>query len=76
MNARSHTETLNNPDLSNSCQSCHYQKNEDLKQLQRKYEILTQMPKPQCRMIPPVSREIIPKGQPGAVTVPPGTDRY
>jgi predicted CXXCH cytochrome family protein len=55
-NARPPMETIENPDLPNSCQICHYHKNESVQEMQRKYEILTQLPKPQGRMIPPVSQ--------------------
>ena len=58
-NARPPMETLENPDLPNSCQICHYHKNEDVREMQRKYEILTQLPKPQGQMIPAVSRDTL-----------------
>jgi predicted CXXCH cytochrome family protein len=57
--ARPPMETLENPDLPNSCQICHYHKNEAVDEMQRKYEILTQLPKPQGQMIPAVSQDTL-----------------
>ncbi|MBR9981596.1 MAG: hypothetical protein KFF50_11265 [Desulfatitalea sp.] len=57
--ARPPMETLENPDLPNSCQICHYHKNEEVSEMQRKYEILTQLPKPQGEMIPAVSKDTL-----------------
>jgi hypothetical protein len=34
-------DTLKNPDIPNSCQTCHQHKNEDLAALQRRYDELT-----------------------------------
>jgi hypothetical protein len=51
-NPRPPMETIDNPEQPNSCQICHYHKNEDVKEMQRKYEILTQLPKPQGQMLP------------------------
>ena len=39
-------DTLNNPVIPNSCQTCHKHKNQDLKQLQAVYDALTVLPKP------------------------------
>jgi hypothetical protein len=39
-------ETLANPVVPNSCQTCHKHKNQDLKQLQAAYDALTVLPKP------------------------------
>jgi hypothetical protein len=39
-------DTLNNPVIPNSCQTCHKHKNQDLKQLQAAYDALTVLPKP------------------------------
>ncbi len=39
-------DTLKNPALPNSCQTCHQHKNEDLKELDRKYKALIVLPKP------------------------------
>lgn len=58
-NARAPMDTIDNPDLPNSCQLCHYHKNESVEEMQRKYEILTQLPKPQGMMIPAVSQDTI-----------------
>jgi predicted CXXCH cytochrome family protein len=58
-NARPPMETIDDPEQPNSCQICHYHKNEDLKEMQRKYEVLTQLPKPQGQMIPAVSRDVM-----------------
>jgi predicted CXXCH cytochrome family protein len=57
--ARAPMETLNDPERPNSCQICHYHKDEDVHEMQRKYEILTQLPKPQGQMIPPVSMDTL-----------------
>jgi predicted CXXCH cytochrome family protein len=57
--ARPPMETLENPDLPNSCQICHYHKDENVQEMQRKYEILTQLPKPQGRMIPAVTQDTL-----------------
>ncbi|MDO9583812.1 MAG: multiheme c-type cytochrome [Desulfomicrobium sp.] len=57
--ARAPMDTINNPDLPNSCQLCHYHKDETVVEMQRKYEILTQLPKPQGMMIPAVSQDTI-----------------
>lgn len=57
--ARPPMETLNDPERPNSCQICHYHKDEDVHEMQRKYEILTQLPKPQGQMIPPVSMDTL-----------------
>jgi predicted CXXCH cytochrome family protein len=57
--ARAPMDTINNPDLPNSCQLCHYHKDETVQEMQRKYEILTQLPKPQGMMIPAVSQDTI-----------------
>jgi hypothetical protein len=39
-------DTLANPVIPNSCQTCHKHKNQDLKQLQAAYDALTVLPKP------------------------------
>lgn len=54
-NARAPMDTIDDPNLPNSCQICHYHKDDDLAELQRKYEILTQLPQPQGMMIPAVT---------------------
>jgi hypothetical protein len=48
------SDTLNNPDLPNSCQTCHKHKNEDLEVLQADWEKLAVMPKPVGPTITPV----------------------
>jgi hypothetical protein len=58
-NARPPMETIDNPENPNSCMVCHYHRNEELEEMQRKYEILTQLPPPQGEMIPPVSRDTL-----------------
>ncbi|RJQ64230.1 MAG: hypothetical protein C4530_02330 [Desulfobacteraceae bacterium] len=40
-------DTLNNPEVPNSCQTCHHHKDQDLKELQKNWEALTKLPKPQ-----------------------------
>jgi hypothetical protein len=50
-------DTIKDPDLPNSCQICHYHKDDDIKELQRKYEILTRLPQPQGEMIPAVTQD-------------------
>jgi formate-dependent nitrite reductase cytochrome c552 subunit len=39
-------DTLKNPKLPNSCQTCHKHKNQDLKELQTAWETLARIPKP------------------------------
>lgn len=39
-------DTLKNPKVPNSCQSCHKHKKEDLAELQKEWELLTTIPKP------------------------------
>ena len=39
-------DTLNNPKIPNSCQTCHKHKNDDLKELQAAWETLAKLPKP------------------------------
>lgn len=67
-NARPPMDAIDNPELPNSCQICHYHKDDDLKELQRKFEILTQMPPPQGRMIPGVTQDTIKQGEEPAAT--------
>ncbi|MEW6263266.1 MAG: multiheme c-type cytochrome [Thermodesulfobacteriota bacterium] len=40
-------ETLKNKDVPNSCQTCHRHKTEDLAELQKRFDALSQLPKPQ-----------------------------
>jgi hypothetical protein len=39
-------DTMENPKVPNSCQTCHKHKNEDLKHLQEEYDALVKLPKP------------------------------
>lgn len=55
--ARAPMDTMGDPDLPNSCQICHYHKDDNLEELQRKYEILTRLPQPQGMMIPSVTQD-------------------
>lgn len=61
--ARAPMETLEDPALPNSCQLCHYHAEEDIQELQRKYEILTQLPKPRGQTVPPVSWDVLPRSE-------------
>ena len=47
-------DTLRNPKIPNSCQTCHKHKNEDLKELQRQWEALARIPKPVGQSIEPI----------------------
>ncbi|MFV0423648.1 ammonia-forming cytochrome c nitrite reductase subunit c552 [Oleidesulfovibrio sp.] len=49
------SETLNNPDIPNSCQTCHQHKNDDLNELQKRFEALAAMPKPRGTVMEPVN---------------------
>jgi len=44
-------DTLKNPKVPNSCQTCHKHKNEDLKELQAAWEALARLPKPVGKVI-------------------------
>ncbi|MCF8039995.1 MAG: hypothetical protein K9K79_11835 [Desulfohalobiaceae bacterium] len=48
-------DTLRDPRIPNSCQTCHKHEDDDLEELQRKFELLTVMPKPQGKVMQPVS---------------------
>ncbi len=48
-------DTLANPAIPSSCQTCHHHKNQDLKELQAAYDALTQLPKPVGNPIGPVT---------------------
>ena len=39
-------DTLKNPKVPNSCQTCHKHKNEDLKKLDAEWKALAKLPKP------------------------------
>lgn len=47
-------DTLKNPKLPNSCQTCHKHKNQDLNELQKQWEELAQLPKPVGKTIEPI----------------------
>ncbi|MFH1122862.1 MAG: multiheme c-type cytochrome [Pseudomonadota bacterium] len=47
-------DTLRNPDVPNSCQTCHKHKNQDLKELQENWERLAKLPKPVGKVIEPI----------------------
>ncbi len=48
------SETLRDPAIPNSCQTCHKHKNEDLKKLQAEWEALSKIPKPVGKIIEPI----------------------
>ena len=50
-------DTLNNPDLPNSCQTCHHHKGQDLNQLHENWEALARLPKPKGQPIDAVGYE-------------------
>ena len=47
-------DTLKNPKIPNSCQTCHKHKNEDLKKLDAEWKALATLPKPVGRTIEPI----------------------
>lgn len=47
-------DTLRNSVIPNSCQTCHKHKDQDLKELQKQWEALVQLPKPVGKPIEPV----------------------
>ena len=47
-------DTLKNPKVPNSCQTCHKHKNEDLDKLQAQWEKLAKLPKPVAKAIDPI----------------------
>jgi hypothetical protein len=47
-------DTLRNPKIPNSCQTCHKHKNEDLTELQRQWEALARIPQPVGQPIEPI----------------------
>lgn len=47
-------DTLRNPNIPNSCQTCHKHKDEDLKELQAQWEKLAVLPSPAGRQIEPI----------------------
>ena len=48
-------DTLANPVIPNSCQTCHKHKNQDLNELQAEWEALSKIPKPVGKPIEPIS---------------------
>jgi excinuclease UvrABC ATPase subunit len=48
-------DTLKNPKVPNSCQTCHQHKKQDLKELQADWVKLTQLPKPVGQQVEPIS---------------------
>ncbi len=48
-------DTLKNPKIPNSCQTCHKHKDEDLKELQMAWEALAKLPKPIGQPVEPIS---------------------
>jgi len=53
-------DTLNNPKIPNSCQTCHKHKDEDLNELQAAWKRLAQLPKPTGQPIEPVGYRYTP----------------
>ena len=49
-------DTIKDANIPNSCQTCHKHKKDDLKELQARFDALTQLPKPQGQIIEPVAR--------------------
>ena len=47
-------DTLNNPKVPNSCQTCHKHKNEDLNKLNEEWKALAKLPKPTGQPIQPI----------------------
>ena len=47
-------DTLKNPKVPNSCQTCHHHKNQDLNELQAAWESLATLPKPVGKAIDPI----------------------
>lgn len=48
-------DTLNNPKIPNSCQTCHQHEKEDLKALQARFDALASLPKPRGQALKPVT---------------------
>ncbi|ACS79445.1 multiheme c-type cytochrome [Maridesulfovibrio salexigens] len=49
------SETINNPENPNSCQTCHRHKDDNLVELQKRFEELASMPAPQGKVMQPVN---------------------
>lgn len=47
-------DTLKNPNVPNSCQTCHKHKNEDLNYLDKEWKALARIPKPVGQPIEPI----------------------
>ncbi|SDL06409.1 Cytochrome c554 and c-prime [Maridesulfovibrio ferrireducens] len=47
--------TLENPAIPNSCQNCHRHKDENLAELQKRFKILSSVPKPQGKVVEPMN---------------------
>ena len=47
-------DTIKNPAIPNSCQTCHKHKKEDLNELQKKWETLAKIPKPTGQPVEPI----------------------
>lgn len=45
------SETIKNPEVPNSCQTCHKHKDADLVELQKRFELLASMPKPKGKVV-------------------------
>jgi len=52
-------DTLRNPKIPNSCQTCHKHKNEDLNELQKEWEALAKLPKPVGKAVEPIKYRYI-----------------
>jgi formate-dependent nitrite reductase cytochrome c552 subunit len=50
-------DTLRNPVIPNSCQTCHKHKDADLKKLQEEYDALVKLPKPVGTAVKPLIYE-------------------
>ncbi len=44
-------DTLSNPKIPNSCQTCHEHKDDNLEELQKRFELLTQLPTPRGKVL-------------------------
>lgn len=58
-------DTLDNPDIPNSCQTCHQHKDADLKELQKQFEALSKLPKPRG---PVLEEQVNPYMESGSAT--------
>jgi formate-dependent nitrite reductase cytochrome c552 subunit len=47
-------DTLKNPKIPNSCQTCHHHKNQDLNELQAAWEELATLPRPVGKVVEPI----------------------